>query len=131
MSDSSEKSMLVAKVIEALYGNMLSSPMKVRDDWPERVKEKMLNTHNTFREHHRKFALELYEKHMTVEQLQELLNFHTSDIGKSIKEAQTKIDKELRRKYNELEAQKEKPEPTAGSAVVRTRTFGLEDDEDS
>ncbi len=130
MSDHSEKSILVAQVVDALFGYMLSKPLKVREDAPEHVKEQMLKSQTIFRENHRKFSIELYEKYMTVEQLQELLNFHTSDIGKSIKEAQAKIQKELTQKYKELEVQKDLSKHP-GSVVIRTKTYGLDEDEDS
>jgi hypothetical protein len=128
MSDSSEKSILAEKVVDAIYGELLSSPMKVREDWPEQVKERMLKTRKTFKENHRKFALELYEKHMSIEQLQELLTFHTSEIGVSIKKAEAMIQKELGAKYKELESQKERPE---GVPVVRSLTYKFDDEDDS
>lgn len=130
MSDSSEKSRLVTKVVEMLFGDMLSRPFKVREDVPEDIKAKMLETGNTITENHRRFSEELYAKHMTVEQLQALWHFHTSDIGKSIKEAEKKIQKELRGKYKELASQNEMSKQL-GAVSVRTKTHGLEDDEDS
>lgn len=129
MPDSSEKSILAASVVEILYGDMLSSPIRVKKEWPEDAKEQMLKSQRIFRENHRMFSIQLYEQHMTAEELQALLDFHTSDIGKSIKEAQTKIQKGLSKKYQELESQKAISKPP-GKLVVRTKTYGLEDDED-
>lgn len=72
MSDSNEKSSLAAKVVEAVYGEMFSKVFKIRDDWPDRIREKMMKQHEMAQKYRREFAVELYEKHMSVEQLQVL-----------------------------------------------------------
>ena len=127
MSDSSEKSELVARVIDAIYGNMFIRPPKFPKEMPEELKQKFLERTKNSRVHHKELIRKLYEKHMSTAQLKELLHFHTSDMGKSIKDAQSRIHKEL------AEISKEMENKTGNSEIqhVKTVTYTYKLDDES
>ena len=71
-----------------LYGKLPSFPQ----DCPEDLKVQVQKNHQTFVAQHRKLSLQLYEKHMSMAQLQALLEFLTSETGMAIRQAQARIE---------------------------------------
>jgi hypothetical protein len=126
METATEKAKLVSAVVEVLFDGMSSARSKLAVDMPEQLKVEFLETMNNTH----KLLLELYDKHLDTDQLQALLDFHTSDMGRSIKVAQDTIKKEMMRREKEQRGQKGK----SGSkpvVMVRRKILSPDDHEPS
>ena len=106
MADASHKRELVSKVVDALYGKLFSAAPDLPDNVPDQLRAQIIASRNMAKEHHREFALELFAQHMTELQLSALLDFHTSNLGKSIQEALALIHSRMNDKFQALDTAK-------------------------
>ena len=104
-------------VVDAIHGEMYARLQSVHDSCPEAMKAAVLEKQMSFMEKHRRLSLQLYQKHMSMVQLQDLFNFQNSESGIAIRQAQTRIDQELKAGIMEQEYGK------AGSPRVVIRTI--------
>jgi hypothetical protein len=94
MSDDDKKA-LATRVVDAMYGPLFDQQFKRPGDVPEEVREKFAAQRRKALDEFRNIYIELYSKHMDREQLEFLLDFQESDMGKAVKEAQKRIHAEL------------------------------------
>lgn len=97
VSNPTEKEELANRVFNLLYGDIYNNITKsrIQEKLPDEVKRKFISGWNKNSKIYKELSIELHIKHLSKEQLEALIEFHESEIGRSIKDAQLQIQKEL------------------------------------
>lgn len=113
---------LAAKVVDRLHRELFSRQFKRAETIPQEQAEKIIAERQTFLDWYRHALVALYGKHLTAAQLQALLAFHDSDMGRSIEAARERLHEELHRLQERRDEEQDGNQPEPGGAVIQALT---------
>lgn len=122
MTGQDDTKALAAEVVDLLHPDLFSRPFSRAENIPEEQANLIIAHRRAFLDQYRETLVVLYGRHLTTAQLQALLDFHGSEMGRSIKQAQKNLYRELQGIQEKRHEEQNRKKPGKGGAVIRTIT---------